>query len=75
MFWGSFVFEFIGASVRFGLQYIMHLFFDRKLKTFREIWNGPDQDDPINSTSYGFSNILIGFCTLMIFVLLTFYVF
>ena len=75
MFWGSFVFEFIGVLIRFLLQYLMHVFFRQELKSFKELWNGPDQEDPINLVSYGFSNILIGFCALMVFVMLTIYVF
>ena len=75
MFWGSLVFEFIGVSVRYLLQLLIHIFSKQELKSFKELWDGPDQEDPINMVSYGFSNILIGFSVLMIFVMLTVYVF
>lgn len=75
MFWGSFIFEFIGALVRFLFQYVSNIFTKNRIKSFREVWNGPDKKDPINFVSYGFSNILIGFCVLMAFVWLTFKIF
>ena len=75
MFWGSIVFEFIGVTIRYFLQFLICLFTKKRTRSFRELWNGPDNRDPINSISYGFSNVLIGFFTLMFFVALTIYVF
>lgn len=75
MFWGSVVFEFIGVLVRFLVQCLIYPFTKKGLKTFTELWNGPDKEDPVNFISYGFSNILIGFSALMVFVALTIYVF
>jgi len=75
MFYGSYFFEFIGVMVRFLIQLIKHIFTDKKLKTFKELWDGPETDDPTNSISYGLTNIIIGFTVLMVFVILTLYVF
>ena len=75
MFWGSIVFEFIGVLVRFLIQYLVYPFTKKELKSFVVLWNGPDKEDPVNFISYGFSNVLIGFSALMIFVALTIYVF
>jgi len=75
MFYGSYVFEFIGVLVRYLFQLIQWLFTKKKLKSFRELWDGPETDDPTNSISYGLTNIIIGFTVLMMFVILTLYVF
>lgn len=75
MFWGSIIFEFIGVFIRFLFQCINYIFTKKPMKSWGELWNGPDSEDPINLVSYGFSNILIGFCVLMMFVWLTFNVF
>ena len=75
MFWGSVIFEFFGVLCRYIYQFVTSVFTKKKLKTFIELWKGPDQEDPVNILSYGVSNILIGFSVLMGFVLLTIYVF
>ena len=75
MFFGSYIFEFIGVVVRFLIQFLMHFFNDKKNKTFKELWDGPDTEDPLNSISHGLVNIIIGFTVLMIFVILSLYVF
>ncbi len=75
MLWGSLVFEFIGVLVRFAFQYLLYPLNRNKIKTFDEMWKGPDKEDPINFISYGFSNILIGFSAIIIFVVITIYVF
>lgn len=71
MFFGSIIFEFIGVVFR----YLYHMFYcaitGERLKSFKEIWNGPDSDDPINNVSYSQVSIIIGIMVLVIFILIT----
>ncbi len=72
MFWGSIIFEFIGVCMRYLFQFLLFPIKRNKLKTFAELWKGPVYEESISSISYGFSNILIGFSTIIVLVLLSF---
>lgn len=71
MFFGSYLFEFIGVLMRYLFQLIQWVFTQKKLKSFKELWDGPDSDDPINGISYGMISIFIGMFFLLIFILMT----
>jgi len=71
MFYGSYVFEFVGVLVRYLFQLIQWLFTKKKVKSFKELWDGPVSEDPKNSVSYGMVSIILGMLFLMLFVLLT----
>lgn len=75
MFYGSVVFRFIGTLVRWIVFFISNVILNKKILSFKEVWNGPKSNDSINFASYEFSNILLGMFSLFVFILLTLYVF
>jgi hypothetical protein len=68
MFVGSYLFEFIGVLFKWLLQYPLSLIFKIKIKSFKEIWDGPENSEASNTLLYGFSNILVGALIIAIFI-------
>jgi len=71
MFFGSYLFEFIGVLMRYLFQLIQWVFTQKKLKSFKELWNGPDTEDPMNGASYAQISIIIGLVALVLFIMAT----
>lgn len=65
-FFGSIIFEAIGALIRW-----LYFLIRGKKMNFSDVWNGRESMDFEESTHYGFSNIIlgIGFVFLVIIIL------
>jgi len=57
---GSVVLEFLGAYVRWMFLFIYSKLTNKKVKTFKEVWDGKGIKDGASLLSYGTSNIIIG---------------
>jgi len=60
MFYGSVVFRFFGALVLWMFDFFYSLLVRKKIKTFREIWIGPESDDFADHSAYELKQIIIG---------------
>jgi len=67
MFYGSVIVRFFGVLVVWCLNFIISLMAGRRIKSFTEIWKGPDNKDFANNASYEMKFIIIG--VVFIFVL------
>lgn len=60
MFIGSYIFAFIGVLFKWLIQFPFLLIKKRKIKSFKEIWDGSDGNEPDNYFLHGFSNTFLG---------------
>lgn len=68
MFIGSILFEFMGVLVRWALQFPLFLFSRTRIKSFKEVWDGPGDSKPSETLLYGFSNIMLGVLVWMLII-------
>lgn len=72
MFYGSIIFRFIGVLIRWVFEgIIFKLVRKGKIKSFKEVWNGPYSDDLANNASYEISNIIIGIIVFLVIAFLS----
>lgn len=60
MFYGSYLFKFIGVTVIWLAKKITSFVTNKKSDSFKMIWTGKKNEDSINDTSNELSQILIG---------------
>lgn len=60
MFYGSFLFKFIGVFAIWLVKKTYSLFTKRDSDSFKKIWTGEQNDNPTNNISNDFSQILLG---------------
>lgn len=69
MFIGSYLFEFVGVLFKWLIQYPLSIIKPKKIKSFKEIWNGEDQE--LNDMFlHGISNVFLGVIIIAIFIYL-----
>ena len=66
MFYGAYIFRFIGTCVRWIFEILKSIFLRDKIKSFKEVWKGPVNSDPASSAGYEMTNNIIGFITIVI---------
>lgn len=60
MFYGSFLFKFIGVLAIWLVRKTFCFFTKEHSDSFKKIWTVEQNDNPINNTSNDFSQILLG---------------
>lgn len=60
MFYGSIIARFFGVLIVLLLRFFYSVITGNKIKSFSEIWKGPDYDDLADHASYEMKFILIG---------------
>ena len=63
---GNYFFGFIGAVIKWFFYLLLNLILRKEYRSFKEIWNGPEYEDPIDGVSYEISNTIIGFIVIVI---------
>lgn len=62
---GSVVFKFFGTLVVFIFSLLISILTKQKIKTFSQIWEGPNTDEFIDNAGYEMKLILIGFISIL----------
>ena len=60
MFYGSIIARFFGVLIVLILSFFYSILTGNKIKSFSEIWKGPDYDDLADNASYEMKFIIIG---------------
>lgn len=66
MFYGSVIARFFGVLVVFLLRTIYSIVTGKKIKSFSEVWRGPQYDDAVNYASYEMKHIVIGIIVIFV---------
>ena len=67
---GNYIFGFFGALLRFVFLLFYNFLTKKEIKSFREVWFGPECDDFADEVSYEIVNTFLGLGVIVFLLLL-----